>query len=236
MGHKTLEHEVYAQICAAIMDHRLPAGTRLGEDSTGEIFGVNRTVVRRALSRLAHEKIVEFRPHRSAIVARPSIREARDVFRARVLIEREIVVLAARVATPEQIGRLRDIELGERKALEQGDRRAWIRLSGAFHLELAGIAGNDVLSGFLGELVSRTSLIIGLYAIEGQSACCRDDHGALSDAVARGEEAAAAELMTRHLQRCEQGLRLEARSPNVDPADVLGGRAAARIHARERPA
>ncbi len=224
MVHNTLENDIYAEIYAAIIDHRLPAGTRLREDSIGEIFGVSRTVVRRALSRLAHEKIVETRPHRSAIVAQPSVREAHDVFRARILIEREIVVLAARNANAEQIGRLRDLVGDEITALRDGDRRAWIRLSGAFHLELAKIANNEVLSGFLGELVSRTSLIIGLYAIQGRSTCSCDDHGSLTDAVARGDEETAAALMKTHLETCEAGLRREEETGPVDLAEVLGVR------------
>lgn len=232
MIHNTLENDIYAEIYAAIIDHRLPAGTRLREDSIGEIFGVSRTVVRRALSRLAHEKIVETRPHRSAIVAEPSVREAHDVFRARVLIEREIVMLAARNAGAGQIDRLRNLVRDENAALRAGDRRAWIRLSGAFHLALAKIANNEVLSGFLGELVSRTSLIIGLYADQGRSTCSCDDHGALTDAVARGDGETAARLMKVHLENCEAGLRREPETGPVDLADALGARSDLAIRAR----
>jgi len=69
---------IYEEIYEAILDHRLPPGTKLTEDSIGEIFGVSRTVVRKALFRLAHENIVRIRPNRGAAVASPDRRETVD--------------------------------------------------------------------------------------------------------------------------------------------------------------
>ena len=50
---------VYESIAAAIFEQRLPPGTKLTEDTLGSIFGVSRTLIRNALLRLAHDKIVE---------------------------------------------------------------------------------------------------------------------------------------------------------------------------------
>ena len=40
------EGAIYRDIYNAILDHRLPPGTKLPEDSVGEIFGVSWTVMR----------------------------------------------------------------------------------------------------------------------------------------------------------------------------------------------
>jgi DNA-binding GntR family transcriptional regulator len=218
---RATEGEIYGEIYSAILDHRLPPGTKLPEDSVGEIFGVSRTVVRGVLGRLAHENIVEVRPYRTAIVSRPSIKDAHDVFRARMVIEDEIVGQAARAATGDQISKLRDMVAEEKKAAADGDRRSQIRLSGAFHLALAEICGNDVLTQFLGELVSRTSLIIALYEAPGNSACVFDDHGALIDRISAGDAAAAAGSMRAHLEHCRDRLRLVEADRAVDLAGVF---------------
>jgi len=64
----------------AIHEHRIAPGTKLGEDELGEIYGVSRTVVRAALQSLSHIQLVEIRRNRGAFVARPSLKEAREVF------------------------------------------------------------------------------------------------------------------------------------------------------------
>src|SRR6185295_872910 len=56
-----------------------------------EIFGLGRTRLRQVLQRLAHERVVTLMPNRGAIVARPSVREAREVFAARRVIEAGVV-------------------------------------------------------------------------------------------------------------------------------------------------
>jgi DNA-binding FadR family transcriptional regulator len=54
----TQDDIVYAHIFEAILEQRLAPGTKLSEEALGEIFGVSRTIIRRALSRLAHESVV----------------------------------------------------------------------------------------------------------------------------------------------------------------------------------
>lgn len=49
----TQDEIVYAHIFDAILEQRLAPGTKLSEEALGEIFGVSRTIIRRALSRLA---------------------------------------------------------------------------------------------------------------------------------------------------------------------------------------
>ena len=78
-------------VTAAILEHRLLPGTKLGEDEIGEIYGASRTLVRTALQQLAHEGIVNIEKNRGAFVARPTPADAREVFEARRLIEPTIV-------------------------------------------------------------------------------------------------------------------------------------------------
>lgn len=85
------EDSVVSSIYDAVMDHRLPPGTRLTESTFSKHFKVSRTIVRKALFRLAQKNIVELRPNRGAIVAQPSVEETRDVFKARQIIESAII-------------------------------------------------------------------------------------------------------------------------------------------------
>ena len=75
--------EVHERIWSAIMDHSLPPETRLVEGELCEIFGLGRTRLRQVLQRLAHERVVTLMRNRGAMVSKPSVREAREVFAAR---------------------------------------------------------------------------------------------------------------------------------------------------------
>lgn len=61
--------EIADAIVRAVVEQRLPPGTRLGEDEIGATFGVSRTIVRAALRMLGRDAIVTMRPNRGAAVA-----------------------------------------------------------------------------------------------------------------------------------------------------------------------
>jgi DNA-binding GntR family transcriptional regulator len=213
---------IHAKIYGAIVEQRLPPGTKLGEESLGEIFGVSRTLIRRVLQRLASEHVVDSRPHRGAFVARPSVEEAREVFEARRALEAHAIDRLAHGLTPAGVERLRRHVAKERQAQAAGDRRGLIRLSGEFHLLLAELADNRAIARFLRELVSRTSLIIAVYEAPGESCCPVGEHAGLIEALASRQAGSAHQLMHAHLLGIEQRLRLD-RLPErtVDLHEVL---------------
>lgn len=215
---------IYRAIANAIFDQRLPSGTKLPEDNLGDIFSVSRTVVRKALYRLSSEKLVEIRPNRGARVAEPSVDEAREVFQSRRVVEAATVEAAIARMTNEHLERLKRLVNKDYTAHQDSTRRRWIRYSGAFHLEVAEIAGNQVLKGFLKELIGRTSLIIGVYEPVPQTFCTYDEHEVLLETFASGDTQAAVNAMVNHLSICEQRLGLERRKHDIDLREVFSDR------------
>ena len=218
-----IDHLVYDRIHRAILEQRLPPGTKLGEESLSSLFAVSRARVRRILLRLAHDKSVELRPNRGAYVAQPSAQDAREVFTARRIVEAHIVEGVAKgLPTPARQRLLRHVAR-EQATHARHDRPAAVRLSGEFHLLLAHVAGNRVLTWFLRELVARTSLIIAVYEGPGSSCCAYDEHRALLAPLEAGRVQDAVYVMTRHLQGIEGRLNLD-RAPRtpVDLRDVFG--------------
>jgi len=210
------EKQVHDRIHRAIVERRLEPGTKLGEEALCDIFGVSRAQIRRVLVDLSHAKVVELRPNRGAFVAQPSVREARHVFEARRAIEAAIVERAIDRVTEAKLRKLKDIIDADREALSRGDGEASIKLSGEFHLCLAAIAGNQVLSEILDELVARSSLIIAAYGQARQSDCSADEHGRLIEALRNGDAGKAVAAMAGHLNHIEALLNFtsnEARKP-----------------------
>ncbi|WP_417273248.1 GntR family transcriptional regulator [Celeribacter halophilus] len=190
---------VAESLAMAIHEHRLSPGMKLSEDEVGEIYGVSRTVVRAALQQLAHDRLVELKRNRGAFVAQPSVKEAREVFEARALLEPRTAKSAAERATPEDIKVLQNHIDEEHEALEAGDTGRALNLSGVFHIEIARIADQTTIADFITQLVSRSSLIIALYWQRRTALCESHAHDALIKALARHDGAAAEELMQHHL-------------------------------------
>jgi len=212
----TQDDVVYAHIFDAILEQRLAPGTKLSEEALGEIFGVSRTIIRRALSRLAHEGVVLLRPNRGAVVASPGAEEARQIFYVRRMIERAITELACKNAKPEQIAALRQMVIDERDCFSRGDRGMGIRLSGEFHLKLAEAAGNQTLLGFLRSLISQTSLIIALYESSSRAHCSDAEHDQVIDAIEAGNVEVAVDLMMRHMDSVDAKLNLDGETASDD--------------------
>ena len=209
LGASPSDEAIYRDIYTAIVEHHLRPGTKLSEDALAGVFGVSRTRIRKVLHRLAHENIATLHRNRGAFVAKPSTKEAREVFATRRLLETAAVAAVAAQADANQIRRLRRFVVQERSAHEAHDQRAMIKLSGEFHLELIGLLGNETLVGFLRELVSRTSLVIAVYERPGPSSCHHDEHARLVEHVAERDADKSAEAMRQHLQGIEDSLDLE---------------------------
>ena len=209
------EEKVYSAIHNAVMDHRLQPGTKLTEASFSQFFGVSRTIIRKALFRLAQKNIVELRPNRGAIVACPTIEETLDVFSARQLIESATTRAVVKSITKEKLKQLKKHVESEEEAQNQSDRHTIIRLLGDFHIVLANMQPNKILAQYVSELVSRTTLIVALYEAPGASACSNHDHWEILKFIEEKDEENAVKSMNEHLQENVDRLHLE------EPAETL---------------
>ncbi|GAB2903918.1 GntR family transcriptional regulator [Paralcaligenes sp. KSB-10] len=208
---------VYDDIFDAVMDRRLLPGAKLTEAALCTVFACSRATVRTALSQLAHDKIVVIEPNRGAFVWQPSTKETQDVFEMRRALEcMTIDMLLALPDVRARLAPLYDMVDRERKAFEGGDRISWIRLSNAFHVEMAHLLGNQVLTEMLHSLCARTSLIIAYYDTPGESACSYFEHQDILDKLARHDGEAAKAAMHHHLEDCEHRMNEPEKGP-VDP-------------------
>lgn len=207
---------IYERICVAILEHRLPPGTKLVEERLADIFKVSRARVREVLGRMSHEQIVELNPQRGAYVAKPTPQQAHDVFEARQPIKPALLRRLIDTLTPERVARLRQHQALEIDARRRDNKRAIVRLSGEFHTLLADQAGNAALARSMRELSMLTCLIISLYDAPTATRCRADEHSEIIDAIARRDASRAERLMLEHLAQIEGSLKLDTSTDEVD--------------------
>ena len=194
----TLTDTVYDLLRKAIIEQALKPGMRLPEDTVGEKFGVSRTIVRHALVRLENEGLVVSRRNRGAFVAEPSREDAQNVFELRRCLENEVIRLLCRRIPKIGYDRL-EAHVGQEKSVKGKDGPVSIRLAGEFHILLAELTGNTLLTRYVSEVVLRCSLIMSLYARNHSSDCAVDEHSQIIEAIRAGDENRAIDIMEHHL-------------------------------------
>jgi len=189
---------IYEALRLAILEQVLQPGTKLPEDAIGEQFGASRTVVRRALELLAGEELVDIRPNRGAVVAKPSIEEARDLFSVRQDVEQMVVRRLCGRLTPADVKRLEAQIEAEERAHHDG-RPEYIRHAAEFHVVLAEMCGSPMLLRYMRQLVGRSALVLGLYGRPRWTNCSVQEHRDLVKALATGDLTIVDRMMHDHL-------------------------------------
>jgi DNA-binding GntR family transcriptional regulator len=214
---------VYNQIFDAIMDRRLLPGAKLTEAALCKIFACSRATVRAALSQLAHDHIVTQEPNRGAFVARPGPRETRDVFDMRLALE--CLVIDQLLALPDLEQRLQPLHSmvdQERSAFQNADRTSWLRLSNAFHVRLASLLGNQVLTELMHGLCARTTVIISQHQQPQETTCSYGEHAQILHALEQRRRDDVIHAMRHHLTDCLS--RVQAGEASPDPWSAFGVR------------
>jgi DNA-binding GntR family transcriptional regulator len=201
--------EIAQRIVEAILAQKLAPGERLGEQPLADLFGVSRTLVREALTRLAARGIVTVTARRGWYVIEPSVAEAREAFEAREVIETGLLRRLKSVP-PEALKRLKGHVFRERQAIRKGDVGTRSYLLGDFHVCLAECAGNALLADALRDLTARTTLISMLYQSTHQAEQSCREHEAIVAALGKADLRSAGKLMHEHLRAVAAGLDLGA--------------------------
>jgi DNA-binding GntR family transcriptional regulator len=217
------ENFIVERIYKAVMEQRLAPNTKLSEARLCETFGVGRMRVRRALLLLSSQGIIKLQSNRGAYVACPDKSEANDVFAARMLIEPPLVRQLAQNPDNIKLSLLIDHIALEDAARQKKERTEIIRLSGEFHTKLAQATENKFIFRMMRELVTRTSLIVGLFGSSENASCPDDEHSNILKAIQSQNPVLAEQLLMSHLDHIQSGLDMEAhQEPQDDLAAILG--------------
>ncbi|MDF3298354.1 GntR family transcriptional regulator [Streptomyces tropicalis] len=198
-------------VCSAIRDDIVAGvherGSRLTEEVLARRYGVSRVPVREALRTLQAEGFVVIRRHAGACVAEPTEQEAADLLRMRGLLEPLGASRAAERRTEAHLKVLRGlVGLGQERA-RGGSREDLRSLGGWFHETLAQACASPALTSMLTQLRHKTAWMYTVQApvdpVESWA-----QHGAIVDAVARGDGERARAVTALHAERAAAAHRL----------------------------
>ena len=219
---RVLRHEVLLGLRTGILSGQIAPGTRLLEVPLASELGVSRGPVREALRQLEQEGLVEFFPHRGAVVVGVAEAEVETIYGIRALLEGRAFARACRVATDADLEALAETVERMIEASETGDVVAVTEHDLAFHGRIVEISGfqylrrlwasiDGVVRSRSGQVASRPDLADPVEArrlLVGSSV----EHRDLVDALRSRRPAAASRAATIHVTRGLERLRAAQRA------------------------
>ncbi|WP_073707008.1 GntR family transcriptional regulator [Glutamicibacter sp. 0426] len=198
---------VHAQLKNDLLQGAFQPGDALREVALAERFGVSRTPVREALTRLLHEGLLERRA-RGLFVKETDPEQIMQVDDLRILLEGQTAQEAASVRTEVDLMRLQAL-VDRDRALAEPDDATRLATNIEFHRALWRAAHNPVLEDLLERLATHqinapsSTLSVGSRWTESL-----DEHQRIVDHVRERDSAKASELIQKHMSTAK-ALRLK---------------------------
>lgn len=201
--------KIAERLIESILTGRLRPGVRLGEQDIADLFQVSLTLVREALIQLQARGFVEVRSRVGWYVAEPSFEEAQETYAARRVVESGMLRDAGK-PLQAALSRLRQHIAQEQESIAADDAAQRSSLLADFHICLAECLGNRFLTSMIVDLSARSMLAAALYHSKAEAKVSNDDHAAIVEALAEGDNAKAEQLMIAHIDalksRLDEGL------------------------------
>jgi len=197
---KTRAEELRAQLADDIVRGALAPGRTLDEMELARRFGVSRTPVREAIRQLAASGLVETRPHRGAVVARPSHEHILGMFEAMAELEALCAGLAAERMNPTERRALEAVHEELRVLIQGGDPQRYHEANEQFHATIYAGAHN----AYLAEMTLATRGRVqpfrrAQFRLLGRLAKSHVEHDRIVLAIVRGDRVGAASAMRAHI-------------------------------------
>jgi len=152
----SLAEQAYVRLRQEILTCILPPGQVVSERELARRYEMSKTPIREALVQLYHEGLVRRLPGRGYLVTPITVKDVRDLFDLRLVLEVAVAERAAQRLTPVQIAVLGEMANVSYCLDDFESHISFLEANRKFHLTLAEAADNrrllDVLQGLMVEM------------------------------------------------------------------------------------
>jgi DNA-binding GntR family transcriptional regulator len=175
-------------------------GASLDETAIAARFGVSRTPVREAIRQLAASGLVDAKPHRAAVVARPDHDELIGMFEIMAELEGLCAHYAAERMTATERASLEKVHEDLRLLIQDGDPQNYHETNQLFH----GTVYMGAHNAYLAELTGSTRIRVqpfrrAQFRNLGRLAKSHEEHDRVVQAILRADATAAQTAMRDHI-------------------------------------
>jgi len=212
----------YATVRDRILKGQLQPGERLVTQRVATLLGISRTPVKEALARIETEGLVQRSGNWGYTVRRMTLRDAEEIFEARLVVEVAAAELAARRVTDPEIVAMRELIDQARQHLRKSNLADFQIASRGIHEEIAKATGNRSLYRMFKQ-VNDLTLLFGVSLLRLNPSRAEEilrENELIVTSLAKRQSAEVARLMRKHIERGHASFRatVSALRPEVDLA------------------
>jgi DNA-binding GntR family transcriptional regulator len=190
----------YRDIKNMLFQRKLPPGQKIIYRDLEETLGMSKTPIICALARLENEGLVVSHQNRGFYVRELSARELQQMYDLRIRLEEIAIDYAVADGPPREIRRLKaafDAYLAYQPKLYDAKL---FTLDSGFHKTIAVLGGNDFLVKMLEQFYLTAWVSVNVMLFTPLVDRFRTEHGAIYDAIARGDGKSAKTILRKHLE------------------------------------
>lgn len=197
-----LVSDIYELVRKDITAGALRVGDRVTEVDLAERFGVSRTPVRDAVSRLEADGLLTNEPRRGLVVTVLSHQQVVELYFMREILEGASARLAAQSASDIELSMLE--ELSNKEMVSLDDTAVLLDINRNFHRLMMLAAHNRYLLRSLSQLTLTMSLLPSLLDKGDRAHSAAHEHHAIVQALLARDREAAEEAARKHIRASQQ--------------------------------
>ena len=191
---------LYDSLVEAMIRFDFRPGERLNEGSIARDYGVSRTPVREALSKLVAAGFLDHEPGQGFFRRKLEPKEIFDLYELREQIEVASVRLAVQRALPQALVELEEFSAQSMAAAPECSVDTLVALDERFHEAVVGLTGNAEMLRSLQQINARIRFVRWI-DMRGRRGGTQGEHRAIVDAITSRNAADGSALMEAHVRR-----------------------------------
>ncbi len=203
----TYADQAYERLLKSIRKGELRQGDRLTEDKVAGLLGMSRTPVREALGRLVSCGLAEVSIGRTLAIRRLERAQVIELYEMRQILEGAAARLAAKHASKAEIFSLEQILESTKPVKGQVRHKPaeMAQINNDFHEAILQATHNRYLQHQAAQLSESLWLLSGTtFAHKGRSEQAFEEHQAIVQAIAKGDEDGAEQAARLHIEKSLQ--------------------------------
>lgn len=154
-GHQTLRERISDALRESIIKGELAPGERLQEVEIAAAYQTSRTPVREAFRQLESEGFLVIRPRRGAVVTPITVKDIREFYEVKSVLESYAAEKAVERISDEQINRMEELNRELKRRHQNGDIAGMVPVHNEFHEIFVNACGNERLAQIIRNLVNQ---------------------------------------------------------------------------------
>lgn len=194
------KNKIYHEVRRSIIMGEFKTGARLNVEEIADHYQISVTPVRDALQMLNQEGLVTIKPRAGYFVTRITLKELRDMFELRNILELVAIERSIDKIDSEQILQLRNVHAGYTGDDDDSYDR-YTDENRCFHYLLAEASGNQELANLIGHLMDRLARFM---VLRHAGKTMEESHSKIVDALEKHDLEAARKALVDDIEGTRQ--------------------------------